>query len=716
MKRWIAVLFIVVYSTLGVKAKEGMWIPILLEKYNIEEMQQMGFKLTAEDIYSVNKACMKDAVVLFGSGCTGELISDQGLLITNHHCGYRAIQSHSSVEHDYLTDGFWAKSRDEELPNDNLSVTFLKSMKDVTNEVMEGISDDLSEEEKDKIIEKNISSIKKEAIKDTHYKAELKPFFHSNQYFLFINEVYKDIRLVGAPPSAIGKFGGDTDNWMWPRHTGDFSLFRIYANKDNQPAEYAADNVPYKPGKHFAISMKGVQEDDFTMVFGYPGSTEQYAPSNHLTMITQKINPELIDVRTRKLEIIDSYKSDPAIRIKYAAKDASISNSWKRWIGEIRGLEKLDAINKKKDFEAGFKSWAASTNKYEDIFDEYDRLYEDYGDYRLVYYYINEVIFRNGAEMVRASSYLDKLVREFKKPKPDSVMVNLYKAEARSSFEKLFKDYHKPLDKEMTAMLLSIYQQRMKPEFLPDIYNEIQKKHKNNIEKYVDKLFAKSVFAEPELVFSFIDKFSAKSINKVQRDPAYVLYSSFYNLYRNKVAVVYGELNSKIEGLNKRYMAAQMEYQDDKVFYPDANLTLRVSYGKVRAYEPRDGVLYKNTTTLEGIIEKDNPDIYDYRVPERLKELHKNKDYGKYEVDGTVPVCFIATNHTTGGNSGSPVINANGELIGINFDRAWEGVMSDLMFNPVQCRNITLDIRYVLFLIDKFAGAGYLLEEMDIVM
>ncbi|MCW3789024.1 S46 family peptidase [Plebeiibacterium sediminum] len=711
----IALLFLVAIVSVGVQAKEGMWIPILLEKYNIEEMQQMGFKLTAEDVYSVNQACMKDAVVIFGGGCTGELISDQGLLITNYHCGYRAIQSHSSVDHDYLTDGFWAMNNQEELPNEDLKVTFLKSMKDVTAEVFSGVSEDMTETEKSKMIENNIDSIKAEAVKGTHYKAELKPFFHGNQYFLFINEIYTDVRLVGAPPSAIGKFGGDTDNWMWPRHTGDFSLFRIYADKDNKPAEYSTENVPYKPLKHFPVSLKGVKENDFTMVFGYPGSTEQYVPSYHIKMITEKVNPELIDLRGRKLDIINEYKSDPAVRIQYAAKDASISNSWKRWIGEIRGLKRLNAIEKKESYEAEFQQWANSHDKYKNILSDYKKLYEEFGEYKLLYNYNVEILYRNGTEIAKASTLLNSLIKEVNKDNVNESAVQKLKDQTIKEYEKFFKDYHAPLDKEMTEMLLVMYKDRMPAEFLPDVYNLIERKYKGDVSKYVDAVFKKSIFSNKEEVLELVQQFSKKQMGIVEKDPAYQLYKSIYTLYRDKIYSQYYDLQNKLKAVNKLYMSAQMEFQKDRVFYPDANFTLRVSYGKVKSFEPRDGVIYENYTTLEGIIEKDNPDIYDYRVPEKLKELYQNKDYGRYAVNGTVPVCFTATNHTTGGNSGSPVVNGNGELIGVNFDRAWEGVMSDMVFSPEQSRNISLDIRYVLFLIDKFAGAGYLLDEMDIV-
>ncbi|GAF02242.1 S46 family peptidase [Saccharicrinis fermentans] len=715
MRKIITLLIASVIFSLSVQAKEGMWIPILLEKYNMEEMQQMGFKLTAEDIYSVNQACMKDAVIIFGRGCTGELISDQGLIITNHHCGFDAIQKHSSIENDYLTEGFWAKDRSQELTNDNLSVTFLKRIEDVTGQVLRGVTDDM--EGRTDTIQKNIDALIKKATEGTHYKANIKPFFHGNQYFLSVNEVYNDIRLVGAPPSAIGKFGGDTDNWMWPRHTGDFSLFRIYADKDNNPAAYSKDNVPYKPLKHFPISLKGVKEGDFTMVFGYPGTTEEYAPSYHLKMITEKVNPELIDIRTKKLDIIKKYQiKDPAVRIQYASKAASISNSWKRWIGEIKGLDKLNAIDKKENFETHFQRWANENSKqYANLLNEYRASYQTYGDYRLAYSYITEAIFRNGMEAVQTSRNFYQLKNAYKKDTLDLEQIKRIKTDLEKKLTSFYKDYHQPIDKEMTVTILSMFKERIDPQFHPEIYTRINKKYKGNISKFVDHLFAKTIFADPQASLSFAKNFSAKDIKKLEKDPAYILYHSFYDAYKLKILDNYNALSAKIEELNRKYMAAQMKFQPDTTFYPDANFTLRVSYGKVKGYAPKDGVIFKNHTTLNGIIEKDNPNIYDYRVPQKLKDLYEKKDFGQYESQGTVPVCFVATNHTTGGNSGSPVVNANGELIGINFDRAWEGVMSDLMFNPEQCRNITLDIRYVLFLIDKFAGASYLIDEMTLV-
>ena len=701
-------------------AKEGMWIPLLIEKYNIEEMLSMGFKLTAEDIYSINQACMKDAVMIFGSGCTGALISDKGLLITNHHCGYAYIQKHSSVEFDYLANGFWAMSNDDELPNQGLKVTFLKRMEDVTNKVLENVSDDMNMEKRKEIINKNISQIRKESVENTHFTAQIESFFHNNQYYLFINEEFTDVRLVGAPPSSIGKFGGDSDNWTWPRHTGDFSLFRIYADKDNQPAHYSADNVPYKSPAFFPISLKGYEEGDFTMVFGYPGSTFQYVPSYHIEMLTELVYPKLIDLRTAKLDIMNRYMAtDRAVRIQYASKNANLANSWKRWKGEIRGLAKLDAINKKQTYESDFQRWVNEDemrkSQFGSLLSDYKIVYEEYFNYRLVRDYFTEFIGRFGLETVRIAGSFSRLKTLYSSNEPSISAVEAEKSLLQEQFKTHFKDFYLPIDKETAVVAINYLINNISAEFYPDIIENINKKYKGNIEKYIETVYSKTIFTDATSTTLFVNQFNNKSIKNLNADPTYELYRSIHQVYQNKIVPRFNELQNKLDSLNRIYMAALMEFDTERKFFPDANFTLRVSYGDIRGYEAADAVYFKYYTTLDGIIEKEDSDIYDYTVPERLKELYKNKDFGKYEFNGSVPVAFVATNHTTGGNSGSPVVNANGELIGVNFDRAWEGVMSDLMFNPDQCRNISIDIRYALFIIDKYANAGYLLEEMKIV-
>ena len=696
---------------------EGIWIPLLIEKYNIRLMKEKGFKLSAEDIYSVNRACMKDAVVNFNGGCTAELISGEGLIITNHHCGYSMIQNHSSLEHDYLTDGFWAMSRKEELPNPGVSITILKWMEDVTDKVLAGVNDKMEPTERDKMIAVNIDNIQKKAVEGTGYRASVRPFFMGNQYFLFVNETFRDVRLVGAPPSAIGKFGGDTDNWVWPRHTGDFSLFRVYANKDNKPADYSPDNVPYKPAYYFPVSLKGVKEGDFTMVFGYPGTTAEYVPSFYIDMVKNYINPEMIDIRTKKIEIIDeAMNSDPLVRIQYSAKKAGISNSWKKWIGEIQGLDRMQTIARKQAYEAGISKWIAADDarkmEYGDILTSYKKLYDSLKVYQLVNNFTNEVL--NGVESFTIARSIRDLVMQIENnARPD--IINTTKDQLIAYSTQFFKNYDRDTDEKLFAALLKSYGESLEQEWLAPEYVRLGNSCKGDFSGVAAKLYSESVFTDPIKYSEFIRNFNRSSLKKLKKDLFYTLSQDAASFIVQNVRPELTRLNSEIQLLNKRYMKAQMEYESNRIFYPDANSTLRIAFGTVQGYFSRDAVYFKPVSTLKGIIEKDNPEIYDYDVPDRLKELYEKHDYGRYSQDGEIPVCFIADNHTTGGNSGSPVINSEGYLIGINFDRAWEGVASDMAFNPDQSRNISLDIRFALFIIDKFAGAGYLLDEMTIV-
>ena len=719
MKKLLIVLILVLFMTPFVRSDEGMWIPLLIEQFNIEIMQEKGFKLTAEDIYSVNRACMKDGVMIFGGGCTAELISPEGLLITNHHCGYGRIQAHSSLEHDYLTDGFWAMTREEELPNPGLTVTFLKYMDDVTSLVLKGVKKKMSEQERNEIIESNISKIVTGATQGNHYSAFVRPFYMGNQFFLFVNETYRDVRLVGAPPSAIGKFGGDTDNWMWPRHTGDFSLFRIYANKDNMPADYSEDNVPFKPAYHFPISLKGVNEGDFTMVFGYPGGTSQYVPSYHISMLIDYIYPKMIELRGKKLDIIkEDMDGDPEVRIQYSSKAAGISNSWKRWIGEKSGMERLGTIEKKKEFEKEFSGWVKDKKKrekrYGQLLTSYKSLYEQMQEYSLVNSYTSETIGRSGVEGINMAAAFIPIVEAVNSEADDDELNHILRS-LSSRIERFFRNYNMPTDKKLFVAMLELYGKNLDEKWQVPEYRELFNSCNGDFASIADDIYSQSVFTNQEKATQFVSNFDSRLINELEVDPLYILAKGVNVFLNEQVRDKYIEVAGEIANLDRLYMQAQIEFADDEMLWPDANFTLRVAYGEVGGYEPRDAVYYTHYTTLEGIIEKDNPEIYDYDVPDRLKELYYAKDYGRYAQDGKIPVCFIADNHTTGGNSGSPVINADGHLIGINFDRAWEGVMSDLMFNPEQSRNISLDIRYALFLIDKFAGAGYLLDEMTIV-
>lgn len=708
---------IILLAAVNARATEGMWIPLLLEKYNIEDMQKRGFKLSAEDIYSVNQASMKDAVMIFGGGCTAEFVSPKGLILTNHHCGYSAIQSHSSPENDYLTDGFWAMNSQGELLNPNLTVTLLVRMEDVTDAALQGVNENMSEEERDRIIKKNSEKIIEKTTADTHYQAKVKPFFHGNQYFVFVEEVFKDVRLAGAPPSAIGKFGGDTDNWMWPRHTGDFSVFRVYADKNNQPAEYSEDNVPYQPKKYFSVSTQGYEKDDFTMVFGYPGSTQQYIPSYAVNLTQNIINPQRINIRRHIIDIMAAdMEADPKVRIQYASKYAGISNGWKKWKGENRGLKRLNTIEKKQAYEKEISKWinADETRKkeYGHILSDYKNIYQDIEPYKVAEEYFYECIWRT--ESIRMAARAATLARSGKSYEQKEVDA------LKKHAESFFKDYNLETDKKIFKTLLKLYLNNVERQFIPDFMEfesamtELGFTRENVLDLYTEYYFKETIFLNQDRWMQYLENYNGQS-DAIKNSPAYIFYKNFVNLYLTLIRPQAMAFEKQFDRLNRKYMRARMEFQKDKVFYPDANFTLRVTYGKVNDYFPRDGVYYKHYTTLEGIMEKDNPDIYDYNVPKKLKDLYRNKDYGNYGKKGKMHVCFIASNHTSGGNSGSPIINDQGHLIGINFDRNWEGTMSDIHYDPEQCRNISVDIRYVLFIIDKFAGADYLLEEMDII-
>ncbi len=711
MRKLLLAILLFVFIAPSVIADEGMWIPLLLKKYNIADMQKKGFKLTADDIYSINHSSLKDAVVIFGGGCTGELISNQGLVLTNHHCGYSSIQSHSSLEHDYLTNGFWAYKKSEELTNPGLTVTFLERIEDVTSKILKNISDTINETDREKIIKENIDILSKQNNNNGKYKVEIKPFYYGNEYYMFIYKIYKDIRLVGAPPSAIGKFGGDTDNWMWPRHTGDFSIFRIYADKNNEPAEYSKNNIPYKPKKSLDISIKGIKNGDFTMVMGYPGRTSEYLTSYAVDFISKTENPQQIFLRKKRLDIMKRYMdSSPKIRIQYSAKYARVSNYWKKWIGEDNGLKRLNAVEKKQELERAINNWIEfdqeKQKKYGPILSKYKKLYQEYKPVKLAKDYIFEDAL--AVELIRFSRNLN-LLNDY-----DNMSDSLKKQtieRLRKSAKGFYKDFYLPIDKEIFVALMPIYKKNLDKKFHPAFFSLVDKKYKGNFKKYADDIYSKSFLTSYKKFDAFLNKFSNK---KLQADPFYIMFNDFKNIYSLNIYSQVNDFHNRFSIINRKYINLLKEFKTDKLFYPDANFTMRVAYGNVKGYKPKDAVYYKYYTTLDGIIAKDNPNIYDYKVPKKLKELYKNKDYGNYAQNDTMHVCFIATNHTTGGNSGSPVLNAYGQLIGVNFDRNWEGTMSDIMYDPNECRNIILDIRYVLFIIDKFAGAKNLINEMNI--
>ena len=676
-------------------------------------MQKNGMRISAEDIYSVNNASLKDAVMLFGTGCTGEFVSNEGLLLTNHHCGYSFIVSHSTVERDYLTNGFWAMNREEELPCKGLTITRLVYMEDVTQSVLKGVADNMSETERQKLIEKNIAQVKEKATKDNHYTAVIKPFYYGNQYFMYVNEVFKDVRLVGAPPSNIGKFGGDTDNWMWPRHTGDFSVFRVYADKDGKPAEYSKDNVPYTPKKHLKINIKGVEEGDFTFVFGYPGTTKQFLTSDAVNYIQNIEDPTRIKLRTARLDVYNrAMNESPAQRLRYASKVASVANGWKKWQGEVRGLKRLNAIEKKKAFEKDFNAWAKNNAKYKNVLSELKTTYAEMEKANMSYTYLNEAVF--ASDLMIQVRKLGVVIASSDEASLGNNVLKFY-AELLKHYANDYKN-HRRVDKEIFVRTMSIFYNDYAKENYTWLKDIVNKDYNDNAEAYFDYVYENSLLTSPEKAAKVFENFSKKNIKKLEKDPAFKLFTPIWGQYMEKDRFELASYDNKVDSLYRIYVDGIMKKDTKKEFYPDANLTLRVAYGNIKTYSPKDAVRYEAFSTIEGIMEKENPEIYDYVVEPKLKQLYNNKDYGQYANKyGELPVAFIASNHTTGGNSGSPVLDKDGNLIGINFDRNWEGTMSDVMYDPSQCRNISLDIRYCLFIIDKFAGASHLIDEMTLI-
>jgi hypothetical protein len=697
-------------------ADEGMWLPIFLKQLNEADMKAKGMKISADDIYSVNKSSLKDAVVLFGGGCTGEIISDKGLLLTNHHCGFSQIQSHSSVEKDYLKNGFWAYSQQEELACPGLTVTFIIRIEDVTSAIVSNLNNSMSPEAREQKIREISAKLESESITGSHYTASVKPFYNGNQFYLFVMETFKDIRMVGAPPSSIGKFGGDTDNWMWPRHTGDFSLFRIYAGKDNKPAAYSADNIPFTPRSFFPVSIKGIEKGDFTMVYGFPGRTTQYLPSYAVKTIIEVTDPVRIKIRDKRLDIIDAaMRSGAKLRIQYASKQATIANAWKKWQGELKGLKRLNTVAVKQEEEKAFQNWVTTNNKaeYSTLLYDYNKIFVAYAPLARTSDYINEAAY--GVEILKYARGFSKLVLLSQAASPDETAIKEEAGKILAGMPGFFRDYDLDTDKKLFSAMMEMYLNDVDNSMHPAGVSTAAAKFKNDFNKMADSYYSKSVLSDSTRLRNLLQYFSSAKAKQLLKDPLYSLASGFNNIYTSKIEKELVLINNQLAGLNRKYMAAQMEMQKDKLFYPDANSTLRVAYGNVGGYEPRDAVRYEYISTVKGIIEKEDSTVEEFQVPDKLKELYKNKDFGDYSWNGEMPVAFVASNHTTGGNSGSPVINANGELIGTNFDRVWEGTMSDIEFDPDQCRNIALDIRYTLFIIDKFAGCKRLIDEMKII-
>jgi len=711
------IIFVFTLFTLIAKADEGMWMPQLIEALNFKDMKKNGFKLTAQQLYSINKASMKDAVAIFGGGCTGEMISDKGLLLTNHHCGFGSIASLSTVEKDYLKNGYWAKNANEELYVKNLSVTFIKRIEDVTKQVLASLKPTFSEFQKDSAVKSTMSQIEKKAIENTHFTAFVRPFYYGNEYYLFVTEVFKDVRLVGAPPENIGKFGGETDNWVWPRHNPDFSMFRVYAGKDNKPADYNTDNIPYKPAYSFPISLKGYEKGDFTMVYGFPGRTQEYLTSYAVDLLVNQQNPRRVGLREKRLAIYEAEMSkNDTLRLMYADRHAGIANAYKKWSGETLGLTKYDAINKKRNLENSFleqfNSDPVKKDKYAQLFSQFKKVYEEYAPLSKQVDYYFECLM--GIDALRYINNYPSLFSELRKKqngkenKFDQVLTDLKKTVP-------FRNFNRSTDKQLFVSMVTEYAKNVDKGDRPPYLDSLLTAYNNDAAKLSDFLYTNSNFVENIKVKAMLDDFE-KSAVLYERDPFFLLAISISNYYQKAVLPQYNYDELQILELQKEYMLALKENLKTKKFYPDANGTMRIAYGKVDGYKPKDGVEYLHYTTIEGMVEKNKTGNPDYDVTPRLLELYEKKDYGQYkDKEGKLRVSFIASNHTTGGNSGSPVINAKGELIGTNYDRNWEGTMSDVMYDVNMCRNIVLDVRFTLWIIDKYAGAGYLLNEMKLV-
>ena len=687
----------------------GMWIPSLLKGMNEKEMKNLGMKMSISDIYDVNKSSLKDAVPQFNGGCTSEVISPKGLLLTNHHCGFDEIQSHSSVEHDYITDGFWAYKMEDELPNPDLEVTFIVRIEDITAKVLEGVSLLGTESEKQKKIQENISALSKSLPKENWQENKIRTFYEGNQYMLFVTESYPDVRLVGAPPSSIGKFGSDTDNWVWPRHTGDFSLFRIYADKNNRPAAYSKDNVPYTPKHFLPISLDGVAEDDFTLVFGYPGKTNEYLPAVAIEQIVNELNPAKIEIRDKALKVQDGFmRKDNAIKIQYASKYAGIANYWKKWIGETQGLIKSGAIAIKKKQEAAFSEkviQAGKQTEYGNLLSEFEKNYKEIAPYAMSRDYFIEVVLRN-TELLNLAFKLYQL-EQLNTTKGEQAFTDR-KNNLVNGLGAFYKDFNGAVDEKVFEQLIQLYATKSPKSFLPNVIVN------SSVDELTNALYKDSKLISYDGIKEVLSGDTKTILTNLNNDKGYLIVKEMAEKYLKEVAPKYDEINLKNVALQRMYMKAQLELNSGERIFPDANSTLRVTYGKVKGYEPKDATVYKPFTYLDGVIEKYIQGDYEFDVPKKLIDLHTSKDYGPYGDRGKMPVCFIGTNHTTGGNSGSPAIDSRGNLIGLNFDRVWEGTMSDIYYDPSICRNVMVDIRYVLFIIDKFANAKNIIDELRI--
>ncbi len=714
--RKIFLVSLVFLLPLLLSAGGGMWLPLLLENLNEEEMQSMGMKISASDIYDINNGSLKDAIVHFGGFCTGEIVSDQGLVLTNHHCGYSAIQSHSSLEDNLLENGFWAKNKAAERPNAGLFVTFIERIEDVSSKVLKGIDDDTSEKERAAAVAANLKELREKFKLNKGEGLIIKPFYHGNQYFAFVTKKYTDVRLVGAPPSSIGKYGADTDNWEWPRHTGDFSLFRIYTAPDGSPADYSADNIPMKPKKHLEINMNGVKEGDFSMIFGFPGRTDQYLAASAMQQRTEVINPIRIGMRDLSLAVIDSaMRADAQTKIDYASKQSRIANSWKKWRGESEGVKAVNGIANRMKMEAEFNSRLAKKPAeqahYGSVLPKLNELTERQEEVAITRAYVAEInynidLFRIAGIMRRQLAIADNNgVEAFKKRIPG--IVNYLKG--------FYAGYNSEVDKRVAKALIPQYFSKV-PLKHQAFYAKDQVEFAGSMDQMIGDLFDRSYLTKGDRFIQLLERDPESAIDVLKGDPGFQFANQLNRHNEKHVIDPYNEIAERMAPLQRKYMKALMTFFPEKRLYPDANGTLRVSYGKFEGFKGLDGKNEHYMTYLDGVVKKHVPGDYEFDLPAGLVKLHKEKDYGRYATkEGKLPVCVLGSNHTTGGNSGSPALNDRGQLVGLNFDRTWQSTMSDVNYDPSICRNIMVDIRYVLFLIDKLGGAGHLVDEMTLV-
>ena len=719
MKRNLILLLVVGFLTTTfstkLKADEGMWLPLLIKRLNYVDMQKEGLKLTAEEIYSANHSSLKDAIIQLGNGCTGEIISNEGLILTNHHCGFGSIQSHSTVEHDYLTDGFWAMTKQEELPNPGFFVKFLVRMDDVTSQILKDVKSDLTEEQRAEIINNAIHELQNLNSDGGKYDVVIKPFFNGNEYYMFIMQTYNDVRLVGAPPSSIGKYGGDTDNWMWPRHTGDFSMFRVYTAPDGSPAKYSPDNIPMQPKHFLPVSLDGVKKGDFAMILGYPGRTDRYLTSYGVQHNLKLVYPTRIKIRRAKLDIYtEDMKADPKVRIQYASKYASVSNYWKNFIGMSKGLKKLKIAEQKKATEDRLTAWIAEKPErkamYGSAISDIDSAYYIIDKYTVEKYYYYEAV-KYGPEILNASAAYKNLLEELQKENPDEAKVKEMTDALSKKASAFFKDYNLNTDKKLFAKMMEMFHENVIADQQPQYLIDISNKYKLDFAKMADKVYSSTMFADKIQLDDFLENPSA---TKLAEDPAYVAMQAFsdnFEKYKKETE----KASEQLAVGNRLFIDALRKMEVDKKLYPDANFTMRLTYGQVNGYDAADAVHYKYYTTIDGLMQKEDPNNPEFIVPTKLKKLYMTKDYGQYGEDNTLRVCFLSNNDITGGNSGSPVINGKGELIGLAFDGNWEAMSGDIAFEPELQRTISVDIRYVLFIIDKYAGATNLIDEMQLV-